>query len=212
MMTRLPQLKPLCSFRSPGSHLCGLAWDGTHLWYSDGDTRLLYQLDVQTGSILVTLPCPEVRTGLSFDGGHLWQIAGHPKCIRVIDPDDGEVRDEIALGANAEQICGLLVQNESYWTGPESNAYIEQYSRATRRLTWQYGPVSSADGLAIIGSLLWYTSYKDSALIAMDLQSGTEVRRYHLTGNPTDMCWGGQMFWYNDYAHKQICAVRPDDL
>jgi len=102
MPTR-PRLRPLHSFESPGAHLCGLAWDGTHLWYSDGDTHSLYQLDARTGRILTTLPCPEVRTGLSYDGQHLWQVAGHPKRIRVIEPHDGQVKNDYA----DKQICAV---------------------------------------------------------------------------------------------------------
>lgn len=209
MTNYLPVLR---SFDAPGVHLCGLAWDGTHLWHSDGDTHSLYRLDVHTGSILTTLSCPDVRTGLSYDGGYLWQVAGRPKRIRVIEPPNGEVRREIPLGANAEFVCGLLVQEDSYWIGPESEDYLEQHSLATQTLLRQIGPVPSGDGIAIVGSTLWYTSYKDGSLVALDKESGAEIRRYRLTGHPTDLCWDGALFWYNDYDNKQICAVRPDLL
>jgi glutamine cyclotransferase len=203
------QLTPLRSFTSPGTHLCGLAWDGINLWYSDGDTHLLYQLDPRTGKILSTLPCPEVRTGLSYDGGYLWQVAGRPKRIRLIAPQDGQVRDEIPLGPRAETVCGLLVEAETYWTGPESVNHLEQYSRRTGRLIGKFGPVSSGDGIARAGSGLWYTSYRDQALVALNIEAGTEIQRHHLSGRPTGMCWDGTWFWYNDYTDKQICAVQP---
>ena len=209
-MSEIPPLTPLHSFPSPGVHLCGLAWDGAHLWYSDGDKHMLYQLDAPSGRILGRLPCTEVRTGLSYDGQHLWQIAGRPKRIRVIEKGTGEVINEIPLGADAEGVCGLLVGDEWYWTGPESDAYIEQYSRRTHALERRYGPVSSADGIAVIGAHLWYTSYKDGALCTIDLESEDEVKRCALTGSPTDMCWDGRLFWYNDFTNKQICAVLPD--
>jgi outer membrane protein assembly factor BamB len=198
------------SFPAPGVHLCGLAWNGTHLWYSDGDTHTLYRLEAQTGQVLTTLRCPDVRTGLAYDGHFLWQVAGHPKRIRIIDPQHGHPQSEIALGTNAESVCGLLVQSESYWTGPEVEAEIEEYSRSTHQLLRQMGPVASGDGMAVVGSQLWYTSYKESALIALDLATGREVKRHRLGGQPTGMCWDGQQFWYNDYTHKYICAVRPE--
>lgn len=85
-MTPQAALKPIRSFESPGTHLCGLAWDGTHLWYSNGDTNTLYRLDKQTGRILATWPYPEVRTGLAFQGEQLWQVAGHPHRPTLIFP------------------------------------------------------------------------------------------------------------------------------
>ena len=51
---------------SPGSHMCGLTWDGHFLWHSDGSTNQLYCFDLSTNQLLRSLPCPEVRTGLSF--------------------------------------------------------------------------------------------------------------------------------------------------
>jgi len=81
-----------------GSHVCGMAWDGHHLWYADAGTDRLSCLDVHTGTVLQEVVCPEVRTGLTSDGVSLWQMAGHPKRIRVIDPGDGHIVREIGLG------------------------------------------------------------------------------------------------------------------
>jgi hypothetical protein len=66
---------------APGRHLCGLAWDGEALWYSDAGTETIYRLDPTDGRVLRELPCPAVRTCLSWDG-RLWQVAGRPKALR----------------------------------------------------------------------------------------------------------------------------------
>jgi len=86
------------SYPALGSHVCGMAWDGHHLWYADAGTDRLTCLDVHTGTILQEVVCPEARTGLTSDGTSLWQMAGHPKRIRVIDPADGHIVREIGLG------------------------------------------------------------------------------------------------------------------
>src|SRR2546421_12301044 len=77
------------SYPAQGSHLCGMAWDGHHLWYADAGTDRLYCLDAHTGTLLQEVVCPELRAGLTSDGTSLWQMAGYPKRIRVIDPADG---------------------------------------------------------------------------------------------------------------------------
>ncbi len=204
-------LKPVRAFKSPGSHLCGLCWDGTHLWHSDGNNHTLYKLDRESGRILATLYCPEVRTGLAFDGTHLWQVSGHPKRIRIIRPKDGQVEREISLGPNAESVCGLAVEGGSYWTGPEGKGFVEEHSQESGETLRRYGPVSSADGIALVGSLLWFTSYRDRLLIGVDLETGEEARRYALACSPTGMCWDGKLFWFNDFSNGQILAVRLED-
>jgi hypothetical protein len=34
---------------APGEKLCGLAWDGRHLWHADAGTSVLYCLDPEDG-------------------------------------------------------------------------------------------------------------------------------------------------------------------
>lgn len=189
-----------------------LAWDGKHLWHADADTNLLYQMHPGSGETLRTLPCAEVRTGLSYDGRYLWQVAGRPKRIRIIAPETCKMQDEIPLGERSEAVCGLLVTGDAFWTGPESDDYVEGYSQTTGKLVRRFGPVASGDGLALVNDRFWYTSYRDGALVALDAESGIEVRRCRLSGSPTDLCWDGTRFWYNDFSNKQICAVQPHVL
>lgn len=196
------------SYPALGSHLCGMAWDGHHLWYADAGTDRLYCLDVHTGTILQEVVCPEARTGLTSDGTSLWQMAGHPKRIRVIDPADGHIVREIGLGDHAEGMGGLFVDGTSYWLGPEQEGMIEQHSLGDNTVLATFGVVPSAEGITIIGSTLWYTSYRQRLLAAVDLRTGQERQRYRLPGDPTGMCWDGTQLWYSDYMHRQLCAVH----
>ena len=155
------------SYPALGSHLCGMAWDGHHLWYADAGTDRLSCLDVHTGTILQEVVCLEARTGLTSDGTSLWQMAGHPKRIRVIDPADGHIVREIGLGKHAEGMGGLFVDGTSYWLGPEQEGMIEQYSLGDNTVLATFGVVPSAEGITIIGSTLWYTSYRQRLLAAV---------------------------------------------
>jgi glutamine cyclotransferase len=189
------------SYPALGSHVCGMAWDGHYLWYADAGTDRLSCLDVHTGTILQEVVCLEVRTGLTSDGTSLWQMAGHPKRIRVIDPADGHIVREIGLG-------GLFVDGTSYWLGPEQEGLIEQHSLGDNTVLATVGVVPSAEGITIIGSTLWYTSYRQRLLAAVDLRTGQERQRYRLPGDPIGMCWDGAQLWYSDYLHRQLCAVH----
>lgn len=196
------------SYPALGSHVCGMAWDGHHLWYADAGTDRLYCLDVYTGTILQEVVCLEVRTGLTSDGTSLWQMAGHPKRIRVIDPADGHIVREIGLGEDAEGMSGLFVDGTSYWLGPEQEGMIEQHSLGDNTVLATLGVVPSAEGITIIGPTLWYTSYRQRLLAAVDLRTGQERQRYQLSGDPTGLCWDGARLWYSDYMHRQLCAVH----
>lgn len=196
------------SFPAPGTHLCGMAWDGEYLWHSDGDTNRLYCIDPTTGTIVAEIACPDVRTDLAYDGANLWQIAGHPKRIRIMDPTRSQVRDEIGLGPDAENACGLCVEADRYWIGWKATARIQERSRQGHDVKAEYRALPRIAGLARAGTLLWYTEYEQRLFVGIDLTTGHEEYRFFLPGSPTGLCWDGSRFWYSDYANRRLCAVR----
>jgi len=194
---------------APGSHLCGLAWDGKTLWHSDGETSLVYRLDPGSGKVLAKITCPNVRTDLGYDGANLWQIAGRPKRIVVIDPAEGRVLRETDLGQERENACGLCISESKYWVGFKQRGLIEERSLEDHKRLGEYRTLGRADGLAQVENSSWYTDYDRSLLIGIDLDSGKELGRYGLSGRPTGLGWDGLRFWYSDYENRMINAVRP---
>lgn len=203
-----PRLPPERSFPAPGTHLCGMAWDGRDLWHSDADTERIYRLDRETGRVLGEISCPEIRTDLAFDGEHLWQIAGRPKRIRVVVPADGHLVEEIALGADSENACGLHVAAERYWVGWKQEATIEERDRRDHRVLATYPASPRIAGLTERTGVLWFTDFEEGLLVGVERPSGLEVARFQVEGNPTGLCWDGERFWYSDYSGRRICAVR----
>ena len=85
---------------------------------------------------------------------------------------------------------------------------IEQHALGDNTVLATFGVVPSTEGITIIGSTLWYTSYRRRLLAAVDLRTGQEVQRYRLPGDPIGMCWDGAQLWYSDYMHRQLCAIH----
>jgi glutamine cyclotransferase len=193
---------------APGRHLCGLAWDGAHLWHSDGDTNLIYQFDPTDGKMTGSIPCPEVRTDLGYDGVNLWQIAGHPKRIAVIDPLQARILREIDLGSDRENACGLCVSEENFYVGFKGRGLIEKRSLGENAVLQEYATMGRADGVALAMENLWYTDYDRRLLVGINIKTGKELERHLLPGKPTGLCWDSSRFWYSDYANKQLSAIR----
>jgi glutamine cyclotransferase len=208
VLTRMQTVLIEQSLPAPGRHLCGLAWDGAHLWHSDGDTNLIYQIDSTDGKVLGSIPCPDVRTDLSYDGANLWQVAGHPKRIAVIDPHEARILREIDLGSERENACGLCVSGENYYVGFKQRGLIEKRSLRNNSVLQEYTTMGRADGVALATDNLWYTDYDMSLLVGINIKTGKELESHLLPGKPTGLCWDTLRFWYSDYANKQIRAVR----
>lgn len=191
---------------SPGPHLCGLAWDGAHLWYSDGEAHQIYRLALPEGAIMAQVPCPDVRTCLGYDGTHLWQIAGHPKRIRVIRPVDGTTVKELPLHGEAEEVCALYVTPDSYWTGSKVTGILEHRCHDGNLLA-TYDTGGSAHGLYVREGVAYYTDYPGQALVAWDLAVKRPRWVQSLPGHPTGLTGSSDYLWYCDYTHRQIVAL-----
>lgn len=202
------RLEEVRSLPAPGEHLCGVAWDGRHLWYSDGSTHIIYQLNPVTGEVRTELSCKDVRTCLDFDGKNLWQIAGKPKRIRLIRPTDGAVLGEVAFDGDADAICALHVERDRYWLGSKTTGIIAEHDGHDHHVRRQWQTTDSVHGLARVHDVLWYTSYPAQQMVGWDTSQNAEVARFDLPGHPTGMCRGPQdTFWYCDYTNRCLTQV-----
>ncbi len=210
-MEKLPTLN---SIPSPSSHLCGLAWVNGILWYSDGKESTIYQLDPKDGEVLTVLQIPKVNTGLSFDNGYLWQITGegylnHPKSVTKIDPESGKPIEEIPLGEDSKYIAGVDVHDDNIWVGLEEKGRLQLRQLYTNKILRDFNVEPRIAGIVAAGLKFYYCEFNQQLLVEINPNTGEEVTRYTVEGNPTGLTWDGENIGYNDYTGKKIRKVKP---
>ena len=99
---------------------------------------------------------------------------------------DGHIVREIGLGEHAEGMGGLFVDGTSYWLGPEQQGRIEQHALGDNTVLATFGVVPSAEGISIIGSTLWYTSYRQRLLAAIVRDAPSSIPRIRRFAGPAD--------------------------
>lgn len=203
-------LESLFSFPSPGQHLCGLAWDGSHLWHSDAGEQQIYRIDPATGKVVNTIPCPGVQTGLAFDGRYLWQVVDRPKAMRCLD-FEGRVIQAFTIKPETEHACGIEMAGDDFWLSLEGEGRLQLRSLADGQVRRDFPVAPHIAGICLADGRLWYAVYQDQLLVAINPETGTEQGRYRVAGHPTGLAWDGQHLWYADYDGKQIRAVQPLD-
>ncbi len=210
-MMRLP---PLHSIPSPTSHLCGLAWVDGCLWYSDGRESTIYKLDPGDGETLNVHRIPNVNASLSYDGGCLWQVTGEgyltgPKGVTKIHPESGAVVEVIELGEDSMYVAGVEVQGDKVWVGLEQKGRLQQRRLYTNEMLRDFKVEPRIAGIAAACESFFYCEFDQRLLVEVDPETGGELARYRLEGNPTGLTWDGENLWYNDYTGKKIRNVKP---
>ena len=77
----------------------GLTWAEGTLWVGQYREKKIHQIDPETGAILRTIESNRFVTGVTWVDGELWHGTweGDESELRRIDPQTGEVLDELAM-------------------------------------------------------------------------------------------------------------------
>jgi hypothetical protein len=204
----MENLQPVHVFPAPGEHLCGLAFDGTLLWHSDGMNEEIYGLEIPAGRVVKVLPCPGVKTGLAFDGKYLWQVVGSPKYLRGIDPAAGETVGKISLHPPTNNVCGIDFAGDSLWVGVEIDGRLQERSRRDGSLRREFAARPRIAGVAAAAGSVWYNEAVAGLLIRINPADG-KADEYSIGGMPTGLAWDGRQFWVADFTARAIKAFRP---
>jgi hypothetical protein len=80
------------SFSAPGPGTRGLAWDGKDLWVADSRMDSLYKIEMDSGSVLVSLyfPLNDTFGGIGYGSDSLLWI-GNEDSVYAVDPHTGAV-------------------------------------------------------------------------------------------------------------------------
>jgi glutamine cyclotransferase len=210
----MEQLPILHSIPSPTGHLCGLTWVDGFLWYSDGMESTIYKLEPLNGRALAVHQIPGVNASLSHDGGCLWQVTGGgyltgPKTVTKIDPRSGTVLEVIGLGEDSAYVAGIEVLGDELWVGLERKGRLQRRRLYTNEILRDFKAEPRIAGIAAADASFFYCEFDQQLLVEVDPETGEELARYRLEGNPTGLTWDGENIWYNDYTGKRIRKVKP---
>lgn len=188
--------------------LCGLTWSGECLWFSEAVSNQIMALSPSTGEVVRRIPCAQVRTDLTTMGGNLVQVAGDPAVMRVIDPESGEVVDELPNPRPGHQLTGLEATWHGIWLGYSDLRVIELYSAQDFTPLDLYPVRHGIAGVTVSDDFLAYADYQDAKINLIDLRQRREVASISVHGNPKGIAWDGNHIWYCDHTTLQLRAIE----
>jgi hypothetical protein len=200
------------SLPSPGNYMCGLTFDGEHLWYSDQDAGKIFAMDRATGAVVRTLDCAQVRADLAVHAGWLCQVGGRPKRILVIDPYTGEIVARKEVRPPSGRLCGTEMCPDGMWMCLRAPAVVQLRDFATMTVQRELPVDGSPSGLTYLDGIVLYSEFDTGLVRAVDTTTGELLAAVAVQGHPTGMTWDGEYVWYCDFAARAVKALRPGDV
>jgi hypothetical protein len=198
---------------APGKYLCGLTWDGTHLWHSDQEASQVYAVERADGCVVRQFVCRSVRADLAFDGVHLCQIGERPKRLVLVDRDSGATVGTRPIDPPSGRATGAELAPEGLWLllrGP-SVVQLRDYPAMTVRREYAV-PGDSPSGLTYADGVLACGDFEAGVVHALDARTGHLLACARLEGHPTGMTWDGEHLWYCDFPARALRAIDLDDV
>lgn len=124
----------------------GLAYDGSRLWYSHGNTFRTIEPDTHVieDIFVYTNPRGGSVTGLTWADGMLWAVyneysGDNPNSeFMQFDPETGEVLD--SFGCIAKEPRGLAWDGEALWTSDYDSQCLYRIDPKTRKVLGNFNP------------------------------------------------------------------------
>jgi streptogramin lyase len=202
----------LSSLPAPGTYLCGLAWDGRHLWHSDQDAGTIVAVDPAGGSVVRALDCSRVRADLAYHDGRLCQVGGRPKRILLIDPETGDIVDQKQVHPPSGRLCGIEMGPEGMWMCLRNPAVVQLRDFDTMSVQRELPVEGSPSGLTYVDGVVFYSEFESGLIRAVDTVTGALLAAVQVVGHPTGMTWDGERLWYCDFEARRFAAIRLGDV
>ncbi len=202
----------LQTFKTPGHHPTGLAFDGKHLWLADARTYLIYQIDPAHGKVLRQLKTPGFDPrGLAWDGRLLWCVDAGEGWIYGINVQTGIA--EKLLESNSPDPIGLTFDGEFLWLVDNKEKKLLKINRIDGMMHENIpAPSANSKGLAFDGSYIWVADNGDDMLYRVAPASGQVVTFLPSIGPyPYGICWDGKTLWCADYQRAEIDQINLTD-
>lgn len=201
------------SLPAPGAYLCGLTWDGVHLWHSDQGALKIFAIDRADGTVVREHECKWVRADLAFDGSVLCQVGGRPKRIVLVDRDTGRVTGHREVLPASGRVTGAEMGPEGMWMvlrGPMV-VQLRDYPGMTVKREYPV-PGSAPSGLTYAQETVVYGEFEAGLLHAVDAATGAYIGSASVPGRPTGITWDGERLWYCDFPNRLLRAFELADL
>ena len=181
-----------------GSHILGLAWDGTGIWATFDLQNITRKYDPTTGTKLAEFDAGIEFAGITYHSGLLWCTDWRADVIRAVDTATGGILETITVGHAGSGDFGLANNGTTLFQGYWNNKTI---SFLDIPLTATFGDVyncvdkSSISGdiadAAYNGTHYFISRYDTNSIYIIEDGSYVNVDNFSLSYSPHGMTVAG---------------------
>jgi len=189
------------SISIPSDYISGLAWDGTNLWASDDNNKLIYKLNPSTGEVKSSFSSQTRNIqGLVWDGSNLWiiEIYYSNSIIHKLNPNNGEIVSSFTIPNS--NLRGITWDGTNLWVADDGSDRIYKLNPATGEVISSLSsPDGTPRGLAWDGTNLWVAGYFSQKIYKINPNTGEVISSLSSPSvAPRGLTWDGTYLWVSE--------------
>jgi VWFA-related protein len=193
------------SLQTPGPDPTGLAWDGNRLWYADGESESILQLDASGNTLSRMAVSGGKALGLLWmSPGYMFQSAPRQRKYYKLDVQTGAVLS--SFESPGGRPWAIVWDGANFWLTDVNRKEIYKYDMNGNAVATILGPGQSHVGMAWDGIYLWVLQ-ANKYLYKMT-RTGQVIDVFDPPGsNPRGLCFDGQYLWLSDASRNKIYKI-----
>jgi len=198
------------SIPAPAGDLRTMTWDGRRFWVCDKATSRAIAVSPEDGGKRGVVPLPEPVGGIAWANGALLATRVKPEAVLVLDPDTGEVRQEITAEVWGE-FSAIAELDERICIGNVycGGVHFLKGGEVSKHPRWLAGGFT-VDMAGAEGSV-WHIDAFNQLLIRSDPNQAScliEWAGVPFVGDTSGLAWDGQDLWVLDSRYDRICKIE----
>lgn len=205
-----PEWKIVKTIPAPDGDLQTMTWDGSRLWVYDRATSQAISVSPNDGQQQGAVKLPEPIGGIAWSDGALLATRVVPETVFVIEPNTGEVRQEITAQTWGE-FSAITELDERICIG---NVYCGGiHFLQDGEISPHPRPLAGGFTVDLAGAegSIWHIDTFNKLLIRSDPNEAGRLLDW--AGAPfgedtTGLAWDGEHLWALDNREKRVCMIE----
>lgn len=207
---------------SPVALTLDIAFDGEYLWVAGWKDPYLYQVSVENGSVIRTIPCNvETPRGLAHDGTDLLVTDSDGATVYRVNENTGAIISSfVLLPEYAEFAAGTTFDGTFLWSmdthasgrADWDHVIFNQFDDSGNLMNSFRMRKGNGGGLAWDGAHLWYSDNYLDMIYEVDPTTGKVLDSLEAPGGdyPNGMTFDGEFLWMANGDNDRIYRIEID--
>lgn len=196
------------SFSLPQSSARHIAFDGTHMWVTNG-TINVYKIRVSDGAVFGPFVAGGNGGGIAFDGANMWVVQSDDAVAIKLRGSDGAFLGEFSALPYTQEI---VFDGTHMWTASIVSNSLTKFraSDGATLGTVNFGSSVAPRHMAFDGTYLWVT-LTNGTVAKVHPSNGEIVGTFNTGTDPRGIAFDGVNMWVTNYGGNTVTKLRVSD-